>query len=153
MTDDRGADRDPSNLSELSSDECLRLLDSVPIGRIAVITAEGLPMVVPVNFVRDGDTIVFRTDPGTKFDALRRHPVAFEVDEVDPSTRTGWSVLVQGIAHEVAPQEVEGVSVESWVAGERRQWVRVVPRVVSGRRIRLLADRQEPPTPAGTMET
>ncbi len=137
MSDDRVADREPSNLSELTRDECLRLVASAPIGRIAVITAEGLPMVVPVNFVLDGETIVFRTDFGTKVDALRRHPVAFEVDELDLSTRTGWSVLVQGVAHEVPPQEVEHVSVEPWVAGERRQWVRVVPRVVTGRRIRL----------------
>lgn len=78
---------------------------------------------------------MFRTDIGTKLDALRRHPVAFQADQFNWDERTGWSVVVQGVAHEVTPQEVEGLHVESWVSGERPQWVRVVPRFVAGRRL------------------
>ena len=126
---------DASDLAELTRADCLRLLSTAPIGRIAVITADGLPMVVPVNFVLDGETILFKTDPGTKVDALRRHPVAFQADHFDTDTRRGWSVLVQGIAHEVAPDEVGRMTLQPWVPGERRQWVRVVPRFVTGRRI------------------
>jgi nitroimidazol reductase NimA-like FMN-containing flavoprotein (pyridoxamine 5'-phosphate oxidase superfamily) len=135
MTDDRRGERESQDLDELARAECLRLMATAPIGRIAVITAEGLPMVVPVNFVLDGETILFRTDPGTKVDALRRHPVAFQADQFDPVARRGWSVLVQGVAHEVSPDEVGTMTLEPWVRGERRQWVRVVPRFVTGRRI------------------
>ena len=52
-------------ISELTRPECLRLLAARPIGRLAVITAEGLPMIVPVNYVLDGETVLFRTDVGT----------------------------------------------------------------------------------------
>ena len=109
------------------------------IGRLAVITPDGLPFVVPVNYALDGETVVFRTDVGTKFDALLRHPVGFQVDSIDPDHRTGWTVLVQGIAHETTPQEVEHLTVEPWT-GPKKHWVRVVPRHVSGRRIRLPED-------------
>ena len=122
-------------MDELTREECLRLLAARPIGRLAVVTAEGLPMIVPVNYVLDGDTVLFRTDAGTKVDGLRRHPVAFEVDDIDPDDRTGWSVLVQGIAHEVAPEEVGRAAVHPWAGGEKRQWVRIVPRSISGRRL------------------
>ena len=122
-------------MDELTREECLRLLAARPIGRLAVITADGLPMIVPVNYVLDGETVLFRTDVGTKVDGLRRHPVAFEVDDIDASERTGWSVLVQGIAHEVAPEEVGRAAVDPWAGGEKRQWVRIVPRSISGRRL------------------
>jgi nitroimidazol reductase NimA-like FMN-containing flavoprotein (pyridoxamine 5'-phosphate oxidase superfamily) len=122
-------------IDELTREECLQLLAGRPIGRLAVITAEGVPMVVPVNYVLDGETVLFRTDAGTKVDGLRRHPVAFEVDDIDSGERTGWCVLVQGVAHEVAPEEVGRACVDPWAGGEKRQWVRVVPRRITGRRL------------------
>jgi nitroimidazol reductase NimA-like FMN-containing flavoprotein (pyridoxamine 5'-phosphate oxidase superfamily) len=112
------------------------LLGTVSIGRLAVITPDDLPFVVPVNFAVDGETIMFRTDPGSKFDALLRHAVAFQADSIDPHQRTGWTVLVQGVAHEATPQEARHLNVEPWT-GPKQHWVRVVPRNVSGRRIRL----------------
>ena len=65
-----------------------------------------MPFVVPVNYVLSCDTVLFRTHPGTKLDALRRRPVAFQVDSIDEARRTGWSVLVQGIAHEASPHDL-----------------------------------------------
>lgn len=126
---------------ELSRQECWRLLAGGSIGRLAVITADGLPFVVPVNYAIDGETVVFRTNVGTKFDALLRHPVGFQVDSIDPHDRTGWTVLVQGIAHETTPQEAQEVTLEPWT-GPKKHWIRVVPRHVSGRRLRLPADDQ-----------
>ena len=124
----------PAALEQLSVAECWSLLGEHCVGRLAVITADGLPFVVPVNYGTDGEAVVLRTDYGTKFDAMLRHPVAFQVDDIDPQERTGWTVLVQGIAHEVTPDEARHLTVEPW-AGPRERWVRVVPRNVSGRRL------------------
>ena len=122
-------------LEELSRDECLTLLSLHSVGRIAVIADDGLPYVAPVNYELAGETIVFRTNAGTKLDALHRHAVAFQIDSIDPAHRTGWSVLVQGVAHEAAPHELKSVVVEPWI-GPKRHLIQVVPRFISGRRIR-----------------
>jgi nitroimidazol reductase NimA-like FMN-containing flavoprotein (pyridoxamine 5'-phosphate oxidase superfamily) len=133
----RDADREPvAELEELARDECLALLAAHSVGRIAVVGGDGLPFVVPVNYELADQTVVFRTDAGTKLDALHRHAVAFQIDMIDPLHRVGWSVLVQGIAHEAAPHELESVHVEPWL-GPRRRWIQVVPRHITGRRIRL----------------
>ena len=124
-------------LEELSRQECLTLLSGQSVGRIVVIVGDdGLPFVAPVNYELAGETIVFRTSAGTKLDALHRHPVAFQIDSIDPAHRTGWSVLVQGVAHEAAPHELTSVVVEPWI-GPRQHLIQVVPRLISGRRIRL----------------
>ena len=47
-------------LVELSRDECLELLGAVSVGRIAYATDDG-PRVLPVNYVLEGDSVVFRT--------------------------------------------------------------------------------------------
>ena len=65
------------------------------------------------------------------------HPVAFQIDAIDPLHRTGWSVLVQGVAHEAVPHELTSVEVEPWL-GPKQHWIQVVPRYISGRRICLL---------------
>ena len=128
-------------MQELSRQECWRLLAASSIGRLAVITQEGLPFVVPVNYTLDGESVVFRTDFGTKFDSLLRHPVAFQVDSIEAHHRTGWTVLIQGIAHEMAPQDTQHVAVTPWT-GPKQHWLRIVPRNVSGRRIGRLEDEQ-----------
>jgi nitroimidazol reductase NimA-like FMN-containing flavoprotein (pyridoxamine 5'-phosphate oxidase superfamily) len=138
--DDENDDRE---LTELGRDECLALLSAHSVGRIAVTGVDGLPFVVPVNYRLRGDSVVFRTDRGTKLDALGRHPVAFQIDEIDPIAQTGWSVLVQGVAHESPPHELAPVHVEPWV-GPKHHWIQVVPRFISGRRIGLRADDHEP---------
>lgn len=124
-------------LEELPRDECLQLVASLSIGRIAVARHDQPPLVVPVNYVLDGDVIVFRSDRGTKLFALREQPISFQVDFVDPFHRTGWSVLVTGVAYEATPLEVEHLTVEPWAGGKKQHWVRVQPGVVTGRRIRL----------------
>ncbi len=143
MTDDgtEPSDGSPAIMQELSGQECWRLLAASSIGRLAVITQEGLPFVVPVNYALDGESIVFRTDFGTKFDSLLRHPVAFQVDSIEAHHHTGWTVLIQGIAHEVTPQEAQHVTVTPWT-GPKQHWLRIMPRHVSGRRIGRLEDEQ-----------
>lgn len=63
---------------------------------------------------------------------------SFEVDRIDDSPGAGWSVLLTGDAHVVAARHLREVGiagVEPWAAGHRPAYVRLRPRVVTGRRI------------------
>ena len=68
---------------QLTSDDCLRLLATVPFGRI-IYTRQALPAVELVNFALEGGDIVIRTDRSGKLAAATRGAiVAFEADVVD----------------------------------------------------------------------
>jgi nitroimidazol reductase NimA-like FMN-containing flavoprotein (pyridoxamine 5'-phosphate oxidase superfamily) len=97
-------------LESLSRDECLRLLATVPIGRVAVIGPNGAPHVVPVNFVVHDDCILFRSDEGLKLAAMGTQLVTFQVDCFDPGRRVGWSVMIHGRGREVSelPRSIVG---------------------------------------------
>lgn len=58
-------------------------------GRLAVVVG-GRPLVFPVNFALDGESIVLRTDTGTKLYGARKGLVAFECDGIDGMYHTGW---------------------------------------------------------------
>jgi nitroimidazol reductase NimA-like FMN-containing flavoprotein (pyridoxamine 5'-phosphate oxidase superfamily) len=126
---------------ELSVDECLQLLGAHNFGRIAVIV-DGHPIVFPVNYALDGDTVVFRTDPGTKLSGAALGRVAFEIDGVDQPTRTGWSVIVQGVGNDVSStldarsERLRALEVEPWVPGEHAHWIGILAQSVTGRRLR-----------------
>jgi len=129
---------DPT-FEEIAPQECFELMATQPVGRVAVADFGSAPLVVPVNFLVDGETVVFRTDYGSKFRlaVLGEHPVSFEVDGVDPGRRTGWSVLLQGDASEISEPLPEGMAVHPWAPGRKSHWVRIVPSSISGRRIAL----------------
>ncbi|MEW9549840.1 pyridoxamine 5'-phosphate oxidase family protein [Nonomuraea sp. NPDC050783] len=130
---------DSSGLQVLTETECLRLLAGTPIGRI-VFTDRALPAVQPVAFCLDRDAIVIRTGTGSKLAAAtRRAVVAFEIDDYDPASRTGWSVSVVGHARAVAdPAEaarLAALPLEPWAPGGRDHFIRVSVERLSGRRI------------------
>jgi nitroimidazol reductase NimA-like FMN-containing flavoprotein (pyridoxamine 5'-phosphate oxidase superfamily) len=135
-------------VDEMDAEECFRLLASMEVGRVAVSFTGGAPYVVPVTYVVDAATIVFRTDPGTKLDGLREHPASFQVDVIDPFHRVGWSVLIQGVAEELEPDPDLATALRPWVAGALSHWVRIVPVLVSGRRL-VVGVSDEPPGPRG----
>jgi uncharacterized protein len=125
-------------ISELSRGDCLELLRRHNFGRLAVV-AHGQPLIFPVNYVLDNSYVVFRTDPGIKLSNLGK--VAFEVDEIDPTTNEGWSVHVAGFAAEIT-NAIDDVSVRElglplvpWVAGTKDHWVRVLRPTITGRRL------------------
>lgn len=123
----------------LGRDECLALLRRQYLGRLAVV-AEGASDIFPVNYVVDGDFVVFRTAEGTKLDAMvRTVPVAFEVDDADFTYHGGWSVVVHGRGEEVLrSSEIErlaGLPLRPWAEGDRGHWVRLPLTEVSGRRV------------------
>jgi len=125
----------------LDRQECLRLLATQEIGRLAFVIG-GHPDVLPVNYALDGDNVVIRTDAGSKLEGLSRSPVAFEVDEIDRARHVGWSVVVHGVAQEVTPydrhddlERLTSLPLHPW-AGEKVHTVRIVPKTITGRRIR-----------------
>jgi uncharacterized protein len=126
-----------ARVEEIPREECLRLLASQPIGRVAVTIAGDAPHVVPVNFIVEGEAVVFRSDLGAKIKSLRVGPISFEVDAVDPGRRTGWSVLVQGPAYEATHWETDHLTLQPWAGGDKSHWVRLIPSMISGRRILL----------------
>ena len=133
---------DHAGLEVLPFDSCLRLLAAVSIGRVGFV-ADGEVLVLPVNFVMDGQAVVFRTASGSKLaGAEDRSAVAFEADNYDDITQSGWSVLVSGDAHLVTgPAELEQVTalgISPWAGGERDTYVRLTAREITGRRIRAI---------------
>ena len=86
---------------DLPLPECLRLLRGESVGRV-VYTAGAIPVATPVNYVVDGDAVVFRTRPGSRLaKGTSGAVVSFEVDRVDEATASGWSVLVTGVSEVV----------------------------------------------------
>ena len=132
-------DFDGSALEHLARDECIRLIASVPVGRI-VYTRQALPAVELVNFaLHDGD-IVIKTDAGGKLAAATRGAVvAFEADSVDAAGHAGWSVTLVGEARAVTDSEeirdLDQIALTPWAPGKRDHYIRISPSIVHGRRL------------------
>ena len=127
-----------ADMQALTRQECLDLLADHEVGGIAVLLGRQ-PPIFPVNYVLDGDTIVFRTDAGTKLAAASFEHIAFEVDDIDH--RRSWRILVQGVGHHVTPEfrrvfeRVRTVPMTCWAPGDREHWLRVIPTEITGRRL------------------
>ncbi|GGY89008.1 DNA-binding protein [Streptomyces olivaceoviridis] len=127
-------------LRDLGPEECRTLLSTHGVGRVSVSAPDGRPAVVPVNYTIVGDTIVFRTAPGSVPAAAAGTEVAFEVDHVDDALSQGWSVLAVGPASEVTDPEAtrrltQHAHTTPWAGGEREMWVSIRPTSLTGRRI------------------
>ncbi|RVX41701.1 trehalose/maltose hydrolase-like predicted phosphorylase [Nonomuraea polychroma] len=147
-----GKDRPPGHgpamanptLEVLDEEECRRLIAPGGIGRVAFNGSHG-PTVMPVNYRMYEGSIVFRTAVGGVMDRDLRTglegvdiKIAFEVDLIDEINREGWSVVVQGPAHHVPPEEVAQVAdagVTPWAGGERHLYIRIACQQITGRRI------------------
>jgi nitroimidazol reductase NimA-like FMN-containing flavoprotein (pyridoxamine 5'-phosphate oxidase superfamily) len=126
-------------LQRLSPAECFDLLEPGGIGRVGFAGADGI-MMLPVNFAVAAKTVIFRTAPDTLLALYANAQVSFEADCLDEALHAGWSVLVQGRAHEVTDEhEVEQLQnrthLQPWAAGARDVYVRISPTRISGRRI------------------
>jgi len=126
-------------LEHLSRDECLRLMGTVPVGRI-IYTRQALPAVELVNFTLDDGDIIIRTGASSKLAAATRGAVvAFEADSVDIAGHIGWSVTVVGHARAVTDGEeirrLEQFPLTPWAPGTRDHFIRVSSAIVNGRRI------------------
>jgi nitroimidazol reductase NimA-like FMN-containing flavoprotein (pyridoxamine 5'-phosphate oxidase superfamily) len=123
----------------LSVDECFELLKSRSLGRLAYVVG-GKPRILPLNYGIHQGSVVFRTGYGDLLDAIHQQDVMFEIDHGEPSTHTGWSVIVHGIAEEIwRPEEldiVRALPLRPWAPGDRDHYVRILSSAITGRRIR-----------------
>lgn len=134
----------------ISYDECVELLAREEVGRLAWV-AQARPEIVPVNYAWDGEAVVVRCDPGEKLNDISNAEVALEVDRIDRVRREGWSVVVHGVAHETSTDEwpktalpPDELYLRPWLPGSKSHWVRIVPRTITGRRIRRDTDAASP---------
>jgi nitroimidazol reductase NimA-like FMN-containing flavoprotein (pyridoxamine 5'-phosphate oxidase superfamily) len=138
----RGSDSptDRRGLRVMDLEECLARLRSLTVGRVA-FTANGDLTILPVTYLLDGLGVSFLTTYGSKLQvAVDGGRMAFEVDEADPETKTGWSVLLQGSATIVddAPRvrDLDARLPGPWAPAETPlSWVHLRPDSVSGREI------------------
>ncbi len=126
---------------ELDPRACRDLLEASQVGRVGVCTPDG-PQILPVNYVVDGASIVFRTAP---YGVLGRHAwharIAFEIDDTDVETKSGWSVLATGpgelIEDPVALAALRAFTDNRpWGPGSRLLYVRLRWDSLTGRRVR-----------------
>ncbi|MBQ0827100.1 pyridoxamine 5'-phosphate oxidase family protein [Streptomyces tagetis] len=133
----------PRRSTELDSEEALRLLGSVSLGRI-VFTQHALPTVRPVNHVLDDGDVIIRTHEGAALTSRTRTAgdpgvvVAYEADAIDPETHLGWSVVVTGYARLVTdPRDLARYQamLRPWVEQTMDYAIRIRPDLVTGIRL------------------
>jgi nitroimidazol reductase NimA-like FMN-containing flavoprotein (pyridoxamine 5'-phosphate oxidase superfamily) len=132
-------------LVELSPEECFDLLSRETVGRFVYVDDAG-PAAVPVNYGLGDGAVVFRSEDGSKIEALSGETVAFEVDHIEEADRSGWSVLLRGKAElfdlDRAPELIRRLETAvpvPWKAGIHTRWVRISPTAVTGRRLGAFA--------------
>lgn len=125
-------------VQELDEVQAWEFLTAHRIGRLAIVIG-GEPDIFPVNYVVDGQSLVFRTAEGSKLLAASLGGrMAFQVDEW---THEGAvSVLAHGTPHVMEGEERESATsleLDPWVPTHKEHWVRLEVDEVTGRRFRF----------------
>ena len=136
-------------VQELDEVQTWEFLTAHRIGRLAIVIG-GEPDIFPVNYVVDGQSLVFRTAEGSKLLAASLGGrMAFQVDEW---THEGAvSVLAHGTPHVMEGEERESATsleLDPWVPTHKEHWVRLEVDEVTGRRFRF-GPEPEPFHPVG----
>ena len=126
----------------LEESRCWDLLASQEVGRLAT-AVQGMPEIFPLNFVVDGESVVFRTAEGSKLvELVINEQVAFEV--VGWNDDLGWSVVIKGSASVVPSGEqhdrAEALPLRPWVPTIKTNFVRITPTEITGRRFEFGPD-------------
>lgn len=130
-----------SKMGVIDEQECIELIESTPIGRVAFVADDEI-LALPVNFKWHDGGVVFRTLDGHKLAAAAdQQKVCFEVDRWDEQSHSGWSVIVQGQAREVTnwaeEAQLDQIGLVPWAKAEWRPiWVRIEAEHISGRVLR-----------------
>ena len=129
-------------LEVLDEHRCLEYLHSTTLGRVAFANAEGVD-IFPVNYACDGSIVIYRTATGTRLARAPREHVSFEADGWDAGEKTGWSVVLKGVALDVTEgadpysRALRERNVVPLAPGPRVRWIAVYPKEITGRRFRL----------------
>lgn len=125
----------------LGYDDCWELLAAGIVGRLALIV-DNHPEIFPVNYVLERRSIVFRSAGGTKvWGAEAARPAALEIDGYDSRNEEAWSVVARGETEVISSQEekaaVAALHLEPWQPGTKDNYIRLTPRVLTGRRFKV----------------
>lgn len=89
---------------EMTRSECVDLLSSVRLGRLACTTVAGRPYVVPIHYAVSGNHIYSFSLPGQKIDGMRENPlVCLQADKIEDA---GWRSIVVNGKYEELPDRV-----------------------------------------------
>jgi uncharacterized protein len=136
---DGASTQESGRVVRLDRAESLRLLAGQQVGRL-IFTVGALPAVRLMNFSLVDQLILVRTAADTTVARkINGEIVAFEVDELDAATSSGWSVTVTGRAALVADAEMsaryQAMHLVPWASGLRDQFVTISTEIVEGQRI------------------
>jgi nitroimidazol reductase NimA-like FMN-containing flavoprotein (pyridoxamine 5'-phosphate oxidase superfamily) len=136
-------DQTESPVTTLSAEECWELLEAEEFGRLAYRLVDEVH-VVPINYLADERSLLFRTAGGNKLlAAALNSDVAFEIDWHDD--RSAWSVVARGQLRRLPEDQedrVEGLPLHPWVPTLKYNVIELIPTDVTGRFFRL--QRPEP---------
>ena len=112
--------------------ECWELLATTSVGRLA-LSVGALPAILPVQYYLDGRTLAVCLGHRELPERALNTVVAFAADAIDPATRSGWSVQVQG--RSAIPRQPRIDTDCGWLTAG--QIVQIEPVTVSGYRMHL----------------
>ena len=122
----------------LTDDQCWELLRAHEFGRLAYHLGEEVH-IVPINYAVDHDTLLFRTDEGSKLlGVVMNYDVAFEIDQYDDDLAR--SVVVRGRARVLEEDEehrAENIALHPWISTPKYNVVEIHPKQVTGRAFEL----------------
>ncbi|HHU38075.1 MAG TPA: pyridoxamine 5'-phosphate oxidase family protein [Propionibacterium sp.] len=125
-------------IQDLPEDRAWQFLTTHRVGRLAIVIG-GEPDIFPVNYVVDGESIVFRTAEGSKLLAASLGGrMAFQVDEWTHQGAT--SVLTHGTPRVLEGEERDAalsLDLDPWVPTYKEHWVRLAVDSVTGRVFRF----------------
>ncbi|TMC08427.1 MAG: pyridoxamine 5'-phosphate oxidase family protein [Chloroflexi bacterium] len=125
----------------LTPSECWARLRTHTFGRLAVVVG-GRPLIFPMNYAAGEDALVFRTERGVKLAHGPGSTVCLEIDDYDPHTATGWSVMVLGLLEDISEggdprsQALRKLPVRPLAPGIRGSWLALRVDELSGRYFR-----------------
>ena len=110
------------------------MLATVSVGRLA-LSVRALPVILPVQYCLNGRRLaVCLGHHGLPERALDETIIAFSADSIDPVTRSGWSVQVQG--RSVVPRRLR-IDTDCGRPAAAAQVVEIEPGKISGHRMHL----------------
>ncbi len=95
-----------------------------------------------MNYLPEDGSLLFRTGPGTKLDALLEGgPVALEADGLNPYGTIAWSVVVKGRPEALPESGVDQDKLDEdlspWEPGSKDYLFRITPTEITGRQFAI----------------
>jgi Pyridoxamine 5'-phosphate oxidase len=116
----------------IPQEECWELLASTSVGRVA-LSIGALPAILPVQYHLDGRALAVCLGHRELPERALNTVIAFAADAIDPDTRSGWSVQVQG--RSTVPHRPDTGNDCGWTTAG--QVVQIDPATISGHRMHL----------------